>query len=221
MLKFYYHQISINSRRVWIALLEKNIEFEGIELKLNGDQFEPSFLALNPFHHIPVLEDDGFSVIESFAILDYLDAKYPENPLLPTDARSLALVRMVQMVTLNELLTAMNPLIVKGMGFGEPEANQLEESQQKVGKILEFLAEKLGEQTYFIDDRLTLADIVAGTAIGVLPFLGFSLDSYSNLKTWCDRLMQRSSWQQTQATPEQLESFKAQMKTLMAKKVAE
>jgi glutathione S-transferase len=53
MLKLYHVPISFNSRRVWIALLEKGLQFELIELKLDGDQFQPDFVALNPFHHIP------------------------------------------------------------------------------------------------------------------------------------------------------------------------
>ncbi len=62
MLKLYHQPLSFNSRRVWIALLEKKLQFELVELKLDGDQFSPDFIALNPFHHIPVLVDDGFRV---------------------------------------------------------------------------------------------------------------------------------------------------------------
>ncbi len=62
MLKLYHNPISSNSRRVWIALLEKEIPFELVSLNLDGDQFQPEFLALNSFHHIPVLVDDGFSM---------------------------------------------------------------------------------------------------------------------------------------------------------------
>lgn len=104
MLKLYHTAISANSRRVWIALLEKEIPFELVSLKLDGDQFQPEFLAINPFHHIPVLVDDDFRLIESLAILDYLEAKYPTPAMLPTDAQDLATVRMVEMVTNNELL---------------------------------------------------------------------------------------------------------------------
>lgn len=84
MLTSYHTPLSINSRRVWVALLEKNLPFEETVMGLGGDQLQPEFLSLNPFHHIPVLVDDGFTVIESFAILDYLEAKYPAHSLLPT-----------------------------------------------------------------------------------------------------------------------------------------
>ena len=75
MLTLYHAPISPNSRRVWITLLEKELEFELVEVKLDEEQFKPDFLAMNPFHHIPVLVDDGFNIVESLAILDYLEAK--------------------------------------------------------------------------------------------------------------------------------------------------
>ncbi len=78
MLKFYYHPLSPISRRVLICLLEKSIEFEPVIVQLNlKEQFQPEFLALNPFHHVPVLVDGDVKLIESIAILDYLDARYP------------------------------------------------------------------------------------------------------------------------------------------------
>ncbi|KAM3092152.1 glutathione S-transferase family protein [Phormidesmis sp. 146-12] len=103
MLTFYYNPLSPNVRRVWLALLEKDIPFEPVSVQLNGDQLQPKFLTVNPFHHIPAIVDDGFTVIESLAILDYLEAKYPTPSLLPQDAQELAIVRMTQMVTVNEL----------------------------------------------------------------------------------------------------------------------
>jgi Glutathione S-transferase len=53
MLKLYYTPISLNDRRLWVAL-EKQIAFEPIALNLDGDQFGPEFSAINPFHRIPV-----------------------------------------------------------------------------------------------------------------------------------------------------------------------
>jgi len=217
MLKLYHHPISGNSRRVWIALLEKQIPFELVSLSLDGDQFQPEFLALNPFHHIPVLEDEDFSVVESLAILDYLEAKYPTLPLLPTDAKTLATVRMVEMVTVNELQPAMNPLIRKMMGFAEEDAEKMERSRQAIATVLSFLESKLNNSPYFAGEQLTLAEVVAGTLVCWLPNMGVSLEEYPQLKNWLSGLMQRSSWQETQPTPEYIEAFKPQARKLMAK----
>jgi glutathione S-transferase len=103
MLTLYHLPISQNSRRVWITLIDKGLEFELVEVQLSREQFKPEFLAINPFHHIPALVDDGFNVIESLAILDYLEVKYPTPVMLPKDAEDLAIVRMVEMVSVNQL----------------------------------------------------------------------------------------------------------------------
>jgi glutathione S-transferase len=217
MLKLYHVPISFNSRRVWVALLEKGLDFELVQMKLDGDQFQPDFLALNPFHHIPVLVDDDLPVFESLAILDYLEAKYPTPSLLPTEPQALAIVRMVEMVTVNELLPATRPLVQQSMGLTEVDSAQLEQAQKQVATVLSTLEKWLGVGPYFSGDRLTLADIVAGTVVPILPTLGVSLNNYPALQEWIKRLRQRPSWQQTEATPEQIEAFKAKMRQLMAK----
>ncbi|WP_333223057.1 glutathione S-transferase family protein [Microcoleus sp. Pol12A5] len=63
MLKLYYTRISLNSHRraSEVALLERQIAFEPIALNLDGDQFKPDFLAINPFHRIPVLVDEDLT----------------------------------------------------------------------------------------------------------------------------------------------------------------
>lgn len=216
MLKLYHNPISGNSRRVWIALLEKEIPFELVSLNLDGDQFQPEFLALNPFHHIPVLVDDGFSLVESLAILDYLEAKYPTPALLPTDAKALATVRMVEMVTVNELSPAMAPLIRQMMGFAGNEPQKLEQALQQSATVLTFFERLLGEHLYFGGEQLTLADIVAGTAVAWFPGLGVPLDDYPKLNAWSERLTKRAAWQTTQPSPEAIEAFKSRMEALMA-----
>ncbi|WP_293122456.1 glutathione S-transferase family protein [Microcoleus sp. bin38.metabat.b11b12b14.051] len=215
MLKFYSNPLSTNARRVWIALLEKEIEFELVSLKLNGDQFQPDFWAISPFHHVPVLADGDFNIIETLAILDYLEAKYPAIPLLPQNARDLAIVRMVQMVTVNELTPALSPFVRQSFGgAGEPE--KLEKAGQQVATVLSFFEELLGDRPFFgSSSAITLADVVAGVSVIWLPELGLSLDNYPKLQAWGDRLNSRPSWQQTQASPELVEAFKAQMKQLM------
>lgn len=57
MLTFYYAPLSLNARRVWVALLEKQIAFNPIPVKLDGEQFSPEFTAINPLQRIPVIVD--------------------------------------------------------------------------------------------------------------------------------------------------------------------
>ena len=218
MLKLYHLPISFNSRRVWVALLEKGLEFELVPLKLDGDQFQPEFLAMNPFHHIPVLVDGDFTVMESLAILDYIEAKYPQPPLLPSHPQSLAIVRMVEMVIINELLPRTRPLMQQAMGLAEISPEQLEKSQQQIATVLSFLEKTLGDRLYFTsDNQINLADIVAGTVIPLFPNFGVALEEYPKLKQWMQRLQERDSWKKTEPDPEEIEAFKSTMKKLIAR----
>ncbi|WP_017301234.1 glutathione S-transferase family protein [Nodosilinea nodulosa] len=216
MLTFYHTPLSINSRRVWVALLEKNLPFDAHVVALSGDQFQPEFLALNPFHHIPVLVDDGFTVIESFAILDYLEAKYPTPSLLATTPEDIAKMRMVEMVTVNELVPAINPLTKQMMGFGQESDEAIAAAQQKAEVVLTFYADKLGDRPFFCGDQLTLADVVAGTFAPWFEALGLPMENYPTLQAWTNRLIERPAWQTTQPTQEDLAAFRDRMQQRMA-----
>ncbi|WP_144863001.1 glutathione S-transferase N-terminal domain-containing protein [Hyella patelloides] len=218
MLKFYYSQLSINARRVWVTLLEKNLEFEPILMKLNGDQFQPNFLELNPFHHIPVLIDGDFNLFESLAILDYLEAKYPEPSFMPQEAKQIAQVRTIELVTINELPPA-SIILMKDMLEVEVPDKQIEKAKGTMATVLQYFEANLdGNSSYFIGEQLTYADIVAGTAVDAIPLLGISLEPYPQVTAWLDNLRQRSSWQQTRPTQEQIEASRAVMKAILQKR---
>jgi glutathione S-transferase len=203
MLKLYYARPSAYARPVWLALVEKQLDFELIPVDLGGTQFEPEYLAVNPFSHVPVLFDGDFRVIESLAILDYLEARYPQRSLLPKEAIALAKVRMVQLVTLNELLPAVFKLLVS-----EENSTELEYGRLRATNTLNFLENLLGDFPYFAGDTLTLAEIVAGTLVYRMPDLGIDLTDYPRLNVWSERLLSRPSWQQIELTAEEWNGFK-------------
>jgi glutathione S-transferase len=211
VLTLHHAPISPNSRRIWITLLEKGLEFELVEVNLGGEQFKPDFLAINPFHHIPVLVDDGFNIVESLAILDYLEAKYPTPAMLPDQAKELAIVRMVQLVTMNELWAAVFSLAPQLLGLPGGDSEKIKQAQQKVATVLTFFEKLLDERPYFGSQNLTLAEVTAGTVIPWLPRGGMSLSDYPKLSAWCDRLMAREAWQATEATAEAVEALKSVM----------
>ncbi|MEH1839340.1 MAG: glutathione S-transferase family protein [Nostoc sp.] len=201
MLTLYHSSISPNSRRVWITLLEKELEFELVEIKMDGEQFKPEFLAISPFHHIPALVDDGFKVVESLAILDYLETKYPTPAMLPKDAKDLAIARMVQLVTVNELLPATTTFLPQYLGLPGGDPEKIEQAKQKISTALKFLENLLDDRPYFGSENLTLAEVVAGTVVPLIPIVGISLSQYPKLNAWRDRLVTRTTWQATEATP--------------------
>lgn len=213
MLKLYYARPSIYARPVWLALLEKQLPCELIPVNLSGQQFEPEFLAVNPFGHVPVLEDDGFRVLESLAILDYLEARYPEVALLPTEATALAKVRMVQLLALNELLPGVFKLLVHHDKAVEAPFD-LKYAQLRVRNTLGFLENLLADSRYFAGEQLTLAEIVAGTLVPLVSDLGVLLSDYPRLQRWCERLLARPAWQHIQLSAEEWSNFRRHMRVM-------
>ncbi len=149
--------------------------------------------------------------------------RVPQSALLPTDAKAIATVRMVQMVTINELWSPMIRLTSEAMGFVKNDSQKLETAHQQVLTTLNFFENLLSDSPYFGSDsqcdssasRLTLADITAGTFVPQLPSLGIPFDGYPKVRAWTERLMERDSWQKTQASPEVIEACIPQAKALM------
>jgi maleylacetoacetate isomerase len=84
------------SYRVRIALAMKQVDYERHDVNLlKREQVSPENLAVNPQGLVPTLEIDGHVLGQSLAIIDYLDARFPEPRLIPGDplARALTLQR--------------------------------------------------------------------------------------------------------------------------------
>lgn len=86
MLTLYHAHHSTCSQKVRLVLHEKGLQFESITLDLaKKDQLKPEYLAINPNGVVPTLVDDGVPIIESSVICEYLDEKYPQNSMTPSD----------------------------------------------------------------------------------------------------------------------------------------
>ncbi len=89
-LVLYHHNSSVCAAKIRVALAEKALEFESRLLRLDGDQFHPEYLALNPDAVVPTLVHRGRAVTESNIILEYLEDAFPMPPLRPADPHSRA-----------------------------------------------------------------------------------------------------------------------------------
>ena len=112
MLKLYGYWRSSAAYRVRVALNLKGLDAELLSVHLvkdGGEQHKAEYARLNPQELVPALvdsdsrgalqgEDSGaFVLSQSLAIIEYLDEKYPENPLLPQDLHDRAIVRSMAM----------------------------------------------------------------------------------------------------------------------------
>ena len=192
MMRLHYHPLSTYSRRVRIALIEKQIPCELVVVDMAARKHrEPSYLALNPYGRVPTLEQDGFLLYESTAILSYLEAMHPAPPLVPADAKGRARVDMH--MKLSDLqMSRQSGTIIFPKRFLPKErwnAAAMAEAKAEIERHLAILDQQLAGKTYLIAEQFTLADIC------YLPFLEFLA-----VAPWRDRLLARPSAAETKPT---------------------
>ena len=93
MLKLYSYWRSSASYRVRIALALKGVDYQYLPVHLMrdvGEQNQPAYRALNPQGRVPYLIDGDFGLGQSLAILDYLEARFPQPTLIPAEPRERA-----------------------------------------------------------------------------------------------------------------------------------
>ncbi|HEX3861158.1 MAG TPA: maleylacetoacetate isomerase [Stellaceae bacterium] len=108
-MKFYTHYRSQASFRVRIAMNLKGIAHDDTYLHLEkGDQFTTDYRAVNPQMVVPTVIDGDTKLFQSLAILEYLEEKHPQPPILPADAASRAWVRGLALINIADA----HPLVV-------------------------------------------------------------------------------------------------------------
>ncbi|KFK33439.1 hypothetical protein AALP_AA5G013800 [Arabis alpina] len=120
-LKLYSYWRSSCAHRVRIALTLKGLEYEYIPVNLvKGDQFgsvfrfvPEDFKEINPMGTVPALVDGDVVISDSFAIIMYLDEKYPEPPLLPRDLHKRAINYQASSIVLSGIQPHQNLAVIK------------------------------------------------------------------------------------------------------------
>lgn len=126
-MKLYSYWRSTTSYRVRVALHLKGVPFETIPVDLvAGAQRESDFLEVNPVAGVPAIElDDGTVLTQSMAILEWIEARYPEPALLPMDPVAAAKVRAAALVMATDVHPVNNLKVVqqlKKMGHSQENA---------------------------------------------------------------------------------------------------
>jgi len=193
-IKLYYHPLSTYSRRVLIALIEKRISHERIALDMPARQHkQPDYLALNPYGRVPTLEENGFVLYESTAILDYLEATRPSPALAPADARGRALVDMHMKLCDLQMTRPWAAIVFPKRFLPKERWNEaaMAEARAEVEKHLAMLERQLAGRQFLVGDQFTLADVC------YLPFLEFlplaEIKPPAAVAAWSERLLARPS----------------------------
>ncbi len=194
MLRIWGRLSSINVQKVVWCADELGLPYERIEA---GGSFgvvdTPQYLAMNPNALVPVIEDDGFVLWESNAIVRYLAARHGDGWLWPTDPRLRAAAdRWMDWQNFTyspAMLEAFRGLVRTAPS--ERDTQAIEASRRKSEAAAAILDAHLATREYVAGGAFTMGDIPV--ALATQRWFGVPLDHEArpNLQRWLDRLRKR------------------------------
>ncbi|XP_063634741.1 glutathione S-transferase D7-like isoform X3 [Cydia splendana] len=185
-IKLYYLPPSPPCRAVMMLARVMGLDLDLVLTNImEGQHMTPEFLKMNPQHTIPTMDDNGFILWESRAIMAYLvnaygrdDSLYPKNPRL----RALVDSRLnFDMGTL--FLRYFNlyaPMLFHGDEYNEDNAAKLDEALGWLNTMLEGRA-------FVAGDNMTIADITIVVTLTNLDAFGYDFSAHDNVTKWFER----------------------------------
>jgi glutathione S-transferase len=197
MMRLYDHPFSPYGQKVKIALREKGLEFEApMPDGLGAGGAAGEFVQANPRAEVPTLIDGDIRIFDSTVILEYLEDKQPQPPLLPAGAAERARVRMLEEV-MDTHFEAINWGLSEVRAFrratGELAQTIEARAAEQTHGFFAWLERQLGERTWFNGEAFGWGDLA------VIPYLngarghGHEVPSGTRLANWFARANERPS----------------------------
>src|SRR6185312_10452895 len=197
-------------RSVEMTLVEKGVAYR-VEPLAPRSQHSDEHLRRHPFARVPVIDHDAYRLYESQAILRYLDAAFPDPSLQPAEPRAIG--RMNQIIGINDwyffpkvaAVIVFNRIVGPVLLGSPPDEAAIAAAMPMARSCVTELDRLLGDQTFFVGDRLSLADLVMAPQLDFFDATaeGRKLLAGTRLAGWLARMNERPSMQQTQR-PERL-----------------
>ena len=199
MLKVYGRSASSNVQKVLWCCGEIGLPFELLDIGAAfGGTRTPGYLALNPNGLMPTIDDDGFLLWESNAVVRYLAAKHGAGTLWPTDLRARADAdRWMdwQQTTLAAPMGVAFRAWLKQPPDAMP-ADQARAALDKAGEGWRILEARLADRPYVGGAELTIGDIALGNAVHRWFRLPIERPELPNVRAWYERLCARPAYRQ-------------------------
>jgi glutathione S-transferase len=196
----YSGPLSLFSRKVEIALAEKDLAYERVTVSFNQTKGyspkHPAVVAANPKGQVPVLVDGDLTLYDSTLIMEYLEDAYPVPALLPKIPKARALCRLLELEADEILLNPLRKLMHRSEPPGASTAQKEEDAihaEVEISDNYKRVAAKLGHQE-FLCGEFSVADIA--TFMNIHHGLRLNaplLTNTGNLAAWYERLKARPS----------------------------
>jgi glutathione S-transferase len=199
-IRLHVFPLSPRAFKVLFAAHHLGIEHEMVFVDFaKQGQKTPGFTALNPNQRMPVLEDDGFVLWESNAIVQYLASLRPQSGLLPAELKARMTAMKWQFWETAHFDPAcaifMFERIVKPLfGRGETSTQELERGEELMARLCPVLDSALQTSRYVAGDTLTVADISLGATLVSADQAKMPIEPYRGIQRWRTELTQLPGW---------------------------
>lgn len=209
-MKFYDCSTAPSPRRARMVIVEKGLDIETQDISIaKGEQMGDAFRAINPRATVPVLvTDEGTVLTENIAIAAYLDAAYPETPLMGRGAEEIGMVAMWNAIAEQQGLMAVaealrngNPAMKGRALTGTVNFDQIPElaarGVQRAGLFLNTLEARLSESKFLAGDAFSFADITAFVVVDFMRVIKMrpSPEDHPATLAWFEAIKTRPSAQ--------------------------
>lgn len=205
-MKLYDNPLSPYAVKVRCVLYEKSIEFEKREIRTHADRDE--LLAVNPRGEVPAISDGETVVYDSRVICEYLEDRFPENPMIPLEPSGRAECRAVEAISDTQIDGCVYILTLAKIfrpDVATTHGECITRASALYAKHCERLDELLGDREFFAGD-FSRADIALAPHLSACIFIGYPIpDACKNLAAWVERVSARPSI--VRATAESLAEF--------------
>jgi glutathione S-transferase len=188
--------VSVISLKNYLGI---DCEVQRLDFK-QGDQLQPEYAKLNPNKKMPTLEDEGFVLWESNAILFYIAAKHPDKGLWPSDLKGQAdVIRWLTWESAHwdaescgMVAFERGSKVVMSLGPADPAfIKRGEENWARFGAVLDGC---LKGKTWLVSNQLTIADFSIGGMIPNALAVGLSIDQFPEISRWYAQLAALPGW---------------------------
>jgi len=193
----YDHPLSPYGQKVKIALLEKGVAFEApLPGNIGSGNTAGEFARVSPRGEVPALVDGDVAVFDSTIILEYIEDRWPEPPLLPATPAERARVRMLEeaMDTHFEAITwGMSEIRNFGRASGALADAMLGRGGEQLAGWYRWLEHELGDRTWFNGTSFGWGDLCVVPYVNGAVGFGHTPAPGSRLADWLTRANQRES----------------------------
>jgi glutathione S-transferase len=204
MLLLWGNADSVNVQKIMWCCEELGLAYQRIDAGRHfGVVNTPEFRQINPNGLVPTIDDDGFVLWESNAILRYLAAKHAAGTLWPTDVRERALADRWMDWANSTLWPTMVPLFRAFMRTPEAQRNAaaIEADRLEMVEVLRVLDAQLAAIEFVGGDTFTMGDIAVGCAAWRWMALPIERPALPNLQRWFDSLATRPAYRRVVMLP--------------------